>query len=104
MILTVTGHGATSRLPEELHKLSLGLFKLYESFKSSRPELVRISQDFEGLISSGEMLLVLGRPGSGCTKLLRTLAGYTHDLYIGNESCVNYQGALDVDGILLADM
>lgn len=45
-----------------------------------------------GLISTGEMLLVLGRPGSGCTTFLKALAGETHGIFIGQESHVNYEG------------
>ncbi|KAI9644635.1 Multidrug resistance protein [Ciborinia camelliae] len=37
-----------------------------------------ILRDFEGIVRSGEMLMVLGKPGSGCTTLLKTLAGKTH--------------------------
>ncbi|MCJ1267220.1 hypothetical protein MMC22_007105 [Lobaria immixta] len=37
---------------------------------SSRP-LIR---DFSGTVAAGEMLLVLGKPGSGCTTFLKTLA------------------------------
>ncbi|KAM4066414.1 ABC-2 type transporter [Hirsutella rhossiliensis] len=38
------------------------------------------------------MLLVLGRPGSGCTSLLKALAGDTHGISIGPGSIVNYHG------------
>ncbi|KAI9688918.1 MAG: hypothetical protein M1822_001275 [Bathelium mastoideum] len=33
--------------------------------------------DFTGIVNPGEMLLVLGRPGSGCSTFLRTLANRT---------------------------
>lgn len=38
---------------------------------SSRP----ILRGFSAAIHQGEMLLVIGKPGSGCTTLLKTLAG-----------------------------
>ncbi|TVY84383.1 ZEB2-regulated ABC transporter [Lachnellula suecica] len=38
------------------------------------------------------MLLVLGRPGSGCTTFLKALSGDTHGIFIGDESDVNYEG------------
>ena len=53
---------------------------------------IDILRDFEGVIPSGEMLLVLGRPGSGCTTFLKTLVGYTHGLHIDQTSQINYQG------------
>lgn len=41
-----------------------------------------ILKDFRGLLRPGEMCLVLGRPGSGCTSFLKVISnqrfGYTH--------------------------
>jgi ATP-binding cassette subfamily G (WHITE) protein 2 (PDR) len=53
---------------------------------------VKILRNFEGFVDSGEMLAVLGRPGSGCTTLLRTLAGETRGLRVGTDSNILYQG------------
>ena len=53
---------------------------------------IQILRNFEGLVKSGEMLVVLGRPGSGCSTLLKTIAGETHGFYIGEGSRINYQG------------
>ncbi|KAL5483571.1 SNQ2_6 [Sanghuangporus weigelae] len=39
----------------------------------------RLMSGFEGVVSSGEMLLVLGRPGSGCSTFLKTLANQTKE-------------------------
>ncbi|TYJ57551.1 hypothetical protein B9479_001633 [Cryptococcus floricola] len=36
-----------------------------------------IISDFSGVVEEGEMLLVLGRPGSGCSTLMRALANVT---------------------------
>ncbi|KLJ06286.1 ATPase [Blastomyces silverae] len=57
-------------------------------------EKVRIDilRNFEGLVKSEEMLVVLGRPGSGCSTFLKTLAGETHGLYLGEGTSVEYQG------------
>ncbi|KAG0701456.1 ABC-2 type transporter-domain-containing protein [Suillus ampliporus] len=38
------------------------------------PSTKHILSGFEGVVAPGEMLLVLGRPGSGCSTLLKTLA------------------------------
>jgi ABC-type multidrug transport system ATPase subunit len=38
--------------------------------ESSRP----ILSEFSGIINPGEMLLVIGKPGSGCTTLLKALS------------------------------
>ncbi|KAJ5404505.1 ABC multidrug transporter A-2 [Penicillium cosmopolitanum] len=53
---------------------------------------IDILRDFEGMVHAGEMLVVLGRPGSGCTTLLKTIAGETHGLYIDDGADVQYQG------------
>ena len=38
------------------------------------------------------MLVVLGRPGSGCSTLLKTISGETHGFFIDESSELNYQG------------
>jgi ATP-binding cassette subfamily G (WHITE) protein 2 (PDR) len=53
---------------------------------------VDILQDFEGIVTNGEMLLVLGKPGSGCTTFLKTLAGHMSGLHCDDGSTLNYQG------------
>lgn len=53
---------------------------------------IQILRNFEGLVHSGEMLVVLGRPGSGCSTLLKTISGETHGFYIDDKSDINYQG------------
>lgn len=46
-------------------------------------------KNFSGVVKSGEMMLVLGRPGSGCSTFLKVLAGH-RDGYAGVEGDVNY--------------
>lgn len=53
---------------------------------------VNILNSFDGLVPQGEMLLVLGRPGSGCSTLLKTIAGEMHSLYIGDKTEISYNG------------
>ena len=54
-------------------------------------------KDFSGLVKAGEMMLVVGRPGSGCTTLLKTLAGL-HDGYAGVDGDIRY-GNMDRKGL-----
>ena len=42
--------------------------------KSTKGDTRKIIADFVGLVKPGEMLFVLGRPGSGCSTFLRTAA------------------------------
>ncbi|KAJ5640829.1 ABC multidrug transporter A-2 [Penicillium herquei] len=53
---------------------------------------IDILRDFEGIVDHGEMLVVLGRPGSGCTTFLKTLAGETHGLFLDNGADIQYEG------------
>lgn len=53
---------------------------------------IQILRDFDGLIKSGEMLVVLGRPGSGCSTLLKTISGETDGFFVAGDSYINYQG------------
>lgn len=53
---------------------------------------IDILHDFEGVVGEGEMLLVLGPPGSGCSTLLKTLAGETAGLQVASDSYINFSG------------
>lgn len=53
---------------------------------------IDILRNFEGLVESGEMLVVLGPPGSGCSTFLKTIAGETHGFNVDEGSYLNYQG------------
>ncbi|KAL2875221.1 Multidrug resistance protein [Colletotrichum sp. CLE4] len=59
---------------------------------SGKKQRIDILHDLEGVLQSGEMLAVLGPPGSGCTTLLKTIAGETHGFYIAEGATINYQG------------
>ena len=55
---------------------------------------IRLLHGLEGLLERGTMLLILGRPGSGCTTTLRTLAGQSQGTNISQSSKINYQGII----------
>lgn len=52
----------------------------------------QILRNFQGLIRSGELLIVLGRPGSGCSTFLKTITGEMHGLDLDKGSTVHYNG------------
>ena len=54
---------------------------------------VNILDGLEGTLKGGEMLLVLGKPGSGCTTFLKALAGRLEGLELDTHSEVTYRGA-----------
>ncbi|KIW94662.1 uncharacterized protein Z519_04639 [Cladophialophora bantiana CBS 173.52] len=70
----------------------LGIPKMIISAISRRGKDVQILKDFEGLVKSGEMLLVLGQPGSGVSTFLKTVAGQTRGLCLDSRSEISYQG------------
>ncbi|ODH46921.1 hypothetical protein GX48_07006 [Paracoccidioides brasiliensis] len=47
--------------------------------------------DFSGVVRSGEIMLVLGRPGAGCSTFLRTVANY-HSSFLGVTGSIDYSG------------
>jgi ATP-binding cassette, subfamily G (WHITE), member 2, PDR len=49
-----------------------------------------ILQSFDGLVKSGEMLMVLGKPGSGCSTFLKTVCGELHGILVHKESVIHY--------------
>ncbi|KAL4898573.1 ABC-2 type transporter-domain-containing protein [Aspergillus ambiguus] len=57
-----------------------------------KPPPVRdLLHDFSGAIREGEMMLVLGRPGAGCSTFLKTIAN-DRDAFAGVEGEINYGG------------
>lgn len=59
-----------------IHENVVSQFNIPKLIKESRqkPPLKKILDNTHGCVKPGEMLLVLGRPGSGCTTLLNMLA------------------------------
>ncbi|KAF2008613.1 pleiotropic drug resistance protein, ABC superfamily [Aaosphaeria arxii CBS 175.79] len=53
---------------------------------------IQILRNMDGLILPGEQLCVLGPPGSGCSTLLKTIAGDTYGFTVESQSLLNYQG------------
>ncbi|KAJ9126946.1 ABC multidrug transporter afr2 [Naganishia onofrii] len=57
-----------------------------------RQRKVEIIKRFDGIVEAGEMLVVLGPPGSGCSTFLKTITGETHGIFVGEDTYINYQG------------
>ena len=90
--LTVTGYGLGATLSVDVGTVLTLPFRLVGMITDfiKRPTK-GILHDVTGCVKPGEMLLVLGRPGSGCTTLLRSLASY-RDGYRSIEGKVTYDG------------
>lgn len=91
--LSVHGFGAATDYQKDVANVWLETVSLFKrALGMSKPRRIDILRDFEGLVESGEMLVVLGPPGSGCSTFLKTLAGETHGLFVDQDSSINYQG------------
>ncbi|KAJ5899540.1 CDR ABC transporter [Penicillium taxi] len=79
--LTVKGVGLGAALQPTNGDIFLGLPRLIKRLLTGgrkqagtgKPEIRTILTDFTGCVRPGEMLLVLGRPGSGCSTFLKVL-------------------------------
>ncbi|KAL9111781.1 MAG: hypothetical protein Q9227_003840 [Pyrenula ochraceoflavens] len=90
--LNVHGFGSPLDYQKTFGNYPLELGSIFNRAVGRGKQKIQILRNFEGLIHSGEMLVVLGRPGSGCSTLLKTIAGETHGFHIDPQSDLNYQG------------
>jgi ABC-type multidrug transport system fused ATPase/permease subunit len=90
--LSVHGFGSPTDYQKNVLNSLLEIGTLVRRAVGVKMQRVQILRDFEGLVKSGEMLVVLGRPGSGCSTLLKTIAGEMNGINMSEESVVNYQG------------
>ncbi|EKG16532.1 ABC transporter-like protein [Macrophomina phaseolina MS6] len=82
--LTVKGTGSTATFVKTLPDAILGTFgpDLYRILSrfipairfKSRAQTRDLVHDFSGVVRDGEMMLVLGRPGSGCSTFLKAIS------------------------------
>lgn len=99
--LTVKGAGSTAIFVKTLPDAVLGTFgpDLYRiitgyisQLKFGRSAHTRtLINDFSGMVRDGEMMLVLGRPGSGCTTFLKAIANQRGE-YAAVEGDISYGG------------
>ncbi|KAH9997170.1 ABC-2 type transporter-domain-containing protein, partial [Xylariaceae sp. FL0662B] len=90
--LGVYGYGRETDYQNDIFNVLLRAPLMIKEWLSHRQQKVQILNEFDGLVRSGELLLVLGRPGSGVSTLLKTIAGQVHGLHLDQQSQVNYQG------------
>ncbi|GMG19756.1 unnamed protein product [Ambrosiozyma monospora] len=79
----------------EMARDGLAFFgKLFK--KDNRPQR-KIIQDFIGIIEPGEMVLALGKPGAGCSSMLKSCAGEI-------ENFTKVEGEFSYDGLSQEEM
>lgn len=90
--LKVSGSGSALNLQKNVGSVLLTPLRINEFFgKGSEKTILK---SFDGVLKSGEMLVVLGRPGSGCSTLLKTITGELHGLNFDKNSVVHYNGKI----------
>lgn len=84
--LTVRGTGGVANFVKTFPDAFISFFNVIETGMNifgmgKKGREVNILKDFRGVVKPGEMVLVLGRPGSGCTTFLKVVTnqrfGYT---------------------------
>lgn len=91
--LSVSGSGSSLRFQETLISSLTLPFRIASKPLTGRLSSPRrILHSFDGLLEGGELLLVLGRPGSGCTTFLKTICGHLGGLTLEAGSSIHFEG------------
>ncbi|GLB08738.1 hypothetical protein AtubIFM57258_004643 [Aspergillus tubingensis] len=92
--VTVTGRAQGDRtvldLPTLLQRIATTPLKVLYTILGNKPKSTRnLVYDVSGVVFPGETMLVLGRPGSGCTTTLKAISSHI-DSFEGIQGSVNY--------------
>ncbi|CAI7616198.1 unnamed protein product [Penicillium manginii] len=91
--LSISGSGAALQFQETLlSSLTVPFRNAARAFSGQKSQPRRILHSFDGLLKGGELLLVLGRPGSGCTTFLKSLCGHLGGLTMDPNSKIHFEG------------
>lgn len=90
--LNVVGYGSFLDYQMSVGNAVMKLPTLVQQWFGGKKQRINILQNLDGLLLPGEQLCVLGPPGSGCSTLLKTIAGETHGFDVDPVSYINYQG------------
>lgn len=90
--LSVSGSGDAVQLQQTVASTLLSPLRVGEFLHFGRKQHKQILRNFNGVLKSGEMLIVLGRPGSGCSTFLKSVSGELHGLTLGKDSDIHYNG------------
>lgn len=91
--LDVFGSGSALQLQDSVTSVLTAPLRIGEMFKSGKQQRKQILHGFNGVLRSGELLAVLGRPGSGCSTFLKTICGELYGLELGDKpNAIHYDG------------
>ncbi|KAI1749954.1 ABC-2 type transporter-domain-containing protein [Xylaria castorea] len=98
--LVVKGIGSTASFVRTVPDAVIGTFgpdlyqiitKLFPSLRFRKPPTRTLIHDFTGCVRDGEMMLVLGRPGAGCSTFLKAITN-NRESFAAVEGDVSYGG------------
>ncbi|KAI1420802.1 ABC-2 type transporter-domain-containing protein [Xylaria sp. FL1777] len=98
--LTVKGIGSSASFVRTVPDAVIGTFgpdlyrnitKYFPSLRVSKPPTRTLIHDFTGCVRDGEMMLVLGRPGAGCSTFLKAITN-NRESFAAVEGDVSYGG------------
>ncbi|KAI1775922.1 ABC-2 type transporter-domain-containing protein [Hypoxylon cercidicola] len=90
--LNVHGFGAATDYQKDVANVLLETAGVVRKIMGVGQRKIEILRGYDGVVHKGEMLVVLGPPGSGCSTFLKTIAGETSGIYVDDKSYFNYQG------------
>ncbi|KAK3046433.1 hypothetical protein LTR09_012072 [Extremus antarcticus] len=90
--IDVTGTGSALNIQDNVSGMLMAPLRLYENFNFGKKQPKQIPRNFDGLVKSGELLIVLGRPDSGCSTLLKSVTGQMHGLNLDEMSHIHFNG------------
>ncbi|KAK1227247.1 Multidrug resistance protein [Marasmius sp. AFHP31] len=90
--LSVRGYGKPTDHQKTVWNVVWDIPGMVRGLFEGKGQRIDILRDFKGVVKDGEMLVVLGPPGSGCSTLLKTIAGETHGFNVDEGAQINYQG------------
>lgn len=90
--VNVSGSGSALNIQGTVGGLLTAPTRINELFSFGKKPAKQILRNFDGVVKSGELLIVLGRPGSGCSTLLKSLTGQMHGLKLDEKSHIHYNG------------
>lgn len=95
--LTCWGVDASAAHGPSVTEMSLEYMRFWKMFQKDTRKQRMIIQNFVGVLEPGEMVLCLGKPGAGCSSLLKAVAGEI-------ENFTKVEGSFSYDGLDQAEM
>lgn len=89
--LNVSGSGQALQLQTTIGDAFLAPFRVKETFGGNKSHR-KILNSFDACVTPGELLVVLGRPGSGCSTFLKSVCGELHGLNLEDPNAIRYGG------------